>query len=101
MSIRHTQYRHGRLVQVSGVIDETFDLRSAQEESSVVVFDLDEMTRVTSFGVREWMVGLKSLTADYYCFARCRPSIGLSTRARATLRSATAFVNHTGVMRVA
>jgi hypothetical protein len=41
----------------------------------VVVFDLDQLVRISSFGVSQWVLALEGLTADYYCFVRLRPSI--------------------------
>jgi hypothetical protein len=41
----------------------------------VLLFDMEEVRKVTSFGVREWLEGLKSLRAEYYGFARCRPAV--------------------------
>lgn len=43
--------------------------------SGTVVFDLEALLRITSFGVREWMAALRGLRADYYAFTRCRPAL--------------------------
>ncbi len=43
--------------------------------TGAVVFDLNDVHRVTSFGVREWISALRQLEADYYAFVRCHPAI--------------------------
>ncbi len=63
------------LVRIFGTIDETFDGEELAGLQRTVVFDMDAVTRVTSYGVREWINALKALDADYYCFIRCRPSL--------------------------
>ena len=64
------------LVEVAGTLNENIrgeDLVKGLR--GTVVFDLDGVLRVTSFGVREWMTALLALRAEYYCFIRCRPSV--------------------------
>jgi hypothetical protein len=41
----------------------------------VVVFDLDKLMRVCSFGVRLWMHVIRDLKADYWAVVRCRAAI--------------------------
>ncbi len=75
-SIRTWESSAGVFVQICGVIDESFDLSSMFGRwHGCIVFDLSEVERVTSFGVREWMRALDSLRVDYYCFVRCSPSV--------------------------
>ena len=65
-------------VTLSGTIDERLGkdaFASLKGRSSMVVVDLDGVTRVTSFGVREWMAIIKELPTEKYWFIRCRPSI--------------------------
>lgn len=66
----------GHLVTVTGVIDERFGrLSLADGLGGVVVVDLDQVLRITSFGVREWIRAVKAMAAEYCCFVKCRPSI--------------------------
>jgi tRNA A-37 threonylcarbamoyl transferase component Bud32 len=66
-----------RVVRISGEINEKFDPRWITQgpAASVVVFDLDQLVRISSFGVSQWVLALEGLTADYYCFVRVRPAI--------------------------
>jgi DNA-directed RNA polymerase subunit RPC12/RpoP len=65
----------GRLVKLSGVIDETFDrTKLAFGPSETIVFDLDNVRRITSYGVRDWMLAMAELTGSTY-FVRCRPAL--------------------------
>jgi serine/threonine protein kinase len=67
----------GSIVTLTGEIDEHFDHRKfiAAVGGGSVVMDLDQVRRITSYGVREWLRALRDLDADYYCFIRCRPAI--------------------------
>jgi hypothetical protein len=66
----------GSIVRISGAIDTHFERRKLFEElRGVVVFDLDKVHRITSYGVREWLKGLGELNVDYYCFVGCRPAV--------------------------
>ncbi|MBI3180584.1 MAG: protein kinase [Myxococcales bacterium] len=66
----------GRLVKLSGDIDERFDRKQlAVGPLGVLVLDLDGVNRITSYGVRNWLEVVGGLSADYYCFSRCRPQI--------------------------
>jgi tRNA A-37 threonylcarbamoyl transferase component Bud32 len=74
--VERVQARGGVLLRLRGVIDE----RMNGEElvaglDGAVVFDLDGVLRITSFGVREWLLALRALRADYYCFVKCRPML--------------------------
>jgi hypothetical protein len=65
------------VVRFVGAFDDTFarqDFAPLATER-VLLFDMEEVRKVTSFGVREWLEGLKSLRAEYYGFARCRPAV--------------------------
>ena len=67
---------NGWLVRIAGTVDENFDGRRTFDGlSNTVVFDLDGVDRITSFGVREWIESLQRVNAEYYAFIRCRPSI--------------------------
>jgi serine/threonine protein kinase len=65
-----------RLLRLAGVIDEKFDreglLRRAQGTPALVL-DLDGITRITSFGVREWIRCLDELSNETYYFIQARP----------------------------
>ncbi len=65
---------HGKMVRISGVIDDDFDLELAGEQE-VVVFDLSGVTRITSFGVKEWRERLGPIEAQYLGFVCCRPAL--------------------------
>jgi serine/threonine protein kinase len=67
------------LVKLAGVIDEAFDRsalgRLVERCTDPIVFDLDGVKRITSFGVREWIEALKALPVEQYYFIRCRPAL--------------------------
>jgi serine/threonine-protein kinase len=73
-----SQRTGARLVRLNGILDENFDrnamLQALAGSTDPVVFDLDGVRRITSFGVREWILALQSLPTDYYFFIHCRPS---------------------------
>ncbi len=66
-----------RVVRIAGEINERFDPRAIIQgpAASIVVFDLDQLVRISSFGLSQWVLALEGLTADYYCFVRVRPAI--------------------------
>jgi hypothetical protein len=65
----------GWLVRLTGIIDETFDkTKLAFGAQDTVVFDLDGVRRITSYGIREWIAAIGALQASYY-FIRCRPAV--------------------------
>jgi serine/threonine protein kinase len=72
-----SQRTGARLVRLGGVLDEHFDraalLQALAGSSDPVVFDLDGIRRITSFGVREWILALQSLPTEFYYFIHCRP----------------------------
>ncbi len=68
----------GVLVRLAGRIDETFDaerLVALTQGARVVVFDLDRVRGMTSYGIREWMTALSLVGAPYYGYVRCRPAV--------------------------
>lgn len=66
----------GTLIRLEGVIDETLDRSQLIEGlGKTVIFDLDGVKRITSYGVREWMALLSGLAADYLGFIHCRPAM--------------------------
>src|SRR4051812_22516477 len=66
----------GTLIKLSGTIDERFNRAELVDAGrGLVVLDLDEVTRITSYGVREWMRALGDLDAHYIGLVRCRPAI--------------------------
>jgi DNA-binding NtrC family response regulator len=63
-------------VRLEGAITERAELRSCfQSLSGAVVLDLQRVTKITSFGVREWISALVELWKCQYAFVRCPPSI--------------------------
>ncbi len=66
----------GTLVRLEGTIDESTDSQAlVPGAAEVVVYDLDAVKRITSYGVLQWVKALKELRARYYGFMRCRPCI--------------------------
>lgn len=75
LTIKHSRASGGVLVRLSGRIDETFDKASFLAGlEGVVIIDLDRVTQVTSFGVREWINALQQLGGLVF-FVRCRPAL--------------------------
>lgn len=63
-------------MRLAGTIDESADAQGLLPSGAdVVVFDLDGVRRITSYGVLQWVKALKDLRSRYYAFMRCRPSI--------------------------
>jgi hypothetical protein len=63
-------------MRLAGTVDESADSQSLLPSGAdVVVFDLDGVRRITSYGVLQWVKALKDLRSRYYAFMRCRPSI--------------------------
>jgi serine/threonine protein kinase len=44
-------------------------------DHEIVLFDLDGVERITSFGVREWRTTLSQLRSQYLGFVHCHPSL--------------------------
>ncbi len=74
-SIQIIDHPNGKAALIHGVIDGTFDLRPLMGEHEIVLFDLEGVARITSFGVREWRTTLSELKARYVCFVNCHPSL--------------------------
>ncbi len=66
---------NGKIVQIEGVIDGTFDLRPLIGEHEIIVFDLSGVSRITSFGVREWRTTLSHVHARSICYVSCHASV--------------------------
>lgn len=60
---------------MEGVLDETLNRRELQGLSGAVIFDFEKVSRVTSFGVREWVLAQAELQAEYYGFINCHPQV--------------------------
>jgi serine/threonine protein kinase len=72
----HLPAAGGTIVRLGGTIDEKFNSALVFSGlSDAVVFDLKNVKRITSFGVREWVRGLGGLKDSTYFFLKCRPSI--------------------------
>src|SRR5207245_1753613 len=66
----------GTVVRVSGTVDETFDrVAFVSGLTGSVILDMDGVLRITSFGVREWILAMRTLPADYLGFVNVRPAI--------------------------
>src|SRR5688572_19764647 len=76
LQIREVVAGAGSIVSLGGTLREETALSARLPSlTGTVIFDLDKLERITSFGVREWLAGFKSLRADYYAFVRCRPAL--------------------------
>ncbi len=76
LAIERRAFHGGTLVVLRGEIDDSLDVGAlAGGLTGAVVFDLDEVRRITSYGVREWMRALKQLTAAYVGFINVRPAL--------------------------
>lgn len=66
----------GTVLRFSGTIDEEFDRKTYfQGLQGTLVFDLDKVTQITSFGVREWVTALRDLNSLEVVFIRARPAL--------------------------
>ncbi len=63
------------LVTLSGTIGAGFPRDKLDHLQGAVVLDLDGVTRVTSYGVPEWIAALESIDASFLGLIRCRPAI--------------------------
>jgi eukaryotic-like serine/threonine-protein kinase len=76
LKIEHVRVHGGCLIRLSGVVDETLDKELfLSKVEGVVVIDLDGVTRITSYGVREWLSALQQLKATWLGFVKCRPAM--------------------------
>jgi len=76
LNVTTTTIDAGFLVRIEGTIDESTDAQALLPSGAdVVVYDLDGVKRITSYGVLQWVKALKELRARYYGFMRCRPCI--------------------------
>lgn len=76
LAISRRGVRGGCLISLSGPIDESLDQTEViAGASGVVIFDLDGVDQITSYGVRKWREMLPALSADYVGFIRCRPQM--------------------------
>lgn len=63
------------LVKMSGTIAANFPRDQLRHLSGAVVLDLEGVTRVTSYGVAEWIKSLGSLERSFLGLIRCRPAV--------------------------
>ncbi len=76
LKIEHQPSAFGTLIRLTGTVDELFDTaKFAEGVSGVVAIDLSGVTRVTSFGVRQWVAAISSLHAPYIGIVNCRPAV--------------------------
>src|SRR5689334_772152 len=74
LRISSTPKNGGVVVRLEGAITERADLRRHFESlSGAIVFDLKEVSKITSFGVREWISALGELWQCHYAFIRVPP----------------------------
>lgn len=75
LEIKVEQHPGGWLLALTGVIDETFKRGQLVEgRQGVLVLDLDNVRRITSYGVREWVLAMSEVQGHCF-FIRCRPAI--------------------------
>ncbi len=65
----------GQRLALGGEIDQDLDLADDLERPGVTVLDLDDVKRVTSFGVREWIRAVSGPVAGSLFLVNCRPAI--------------------------
>jgi serine/threonine protein kinase len=66
------------IVAIEGAIDETFErgqVLAQAGSSECVVFDLNDVYRLSSFGIPEWLEVMTAIPASYYAFIRARPVV--------------------------
>lgn len=64
------------VLQLSGEITDRIDAAPIVElGAEYLVFDLEGVDRITSYGIREWIKLLGALEVEYYCFVRCPPPL--------------------------
>lgn len=64
----------GVLLKLAGRIDETMTADQLQSTAAITVIDLDGVSLITSFGVREWLRSVE-LCRGYLGFVNCRPAL--------------------------
>jgi eukaryotic-like serine/threonine-protein kinase len=75
LEIRAEQHPGGWLLALTGVIDETFKRSQLFDgRQGVLVLDLDNVRRITSYGVREWVLAMSEVQGHCF-FIRCRPAV--------------------------
>jgi DNA-binding NtrC family response regulator/anti-anti-sigma regulatory factor len=68
--------RGGYLIRLAGEINEHADLSEPLRGlTGTLVLDLDKITRVTSFGVVQWMRAMEQLGSTYCVFIKCRTAM--------------------------
>src|SRR6185369_1584831 len=76
LKLEHARGDGGSVIRLHGVINESFDkARFVRAVDEVTVVDMDGVTQVTSFGVREWKLALENAPFSYLGFIRCRPAV--------------------------
>ncbi len=65
----------GTLVHIAGELDASFQRADLRDLAGLVVFDLDGVRRITSFGVREWVSAMGALDVEHACIIHARPAI--------------------------
>jgi eukaryotic-like serine/threonine-protein kinase len=75
-TIARKQVKGGWLVSITGAIDESFKTSDlGTDVGGIVVIDLGGVTRITSFGVRNWTESLRALKAKELFFINCSPTM--------------------------
>lgn len=70
-----TRGEGGALVRLAGTIEADFNPEQIASVTGCLVLDLDGVTRITSFGVREWIRFLKTCAAEHIYFVNARPGM--------------------------
>ncbi len=66
----------GIVIALTGAVDEhSAPDRIVPRTAPHVLFDLNGIERVTSYGVIHWLAAMKLLDGRQYAFARCRPTM--------------------------
>jgi hypothetical protein len=73
LKLSKTRVGSATVLHVGGTLDETFDPAMISDLSGCVLIDFDQITRVTSFGVRGWTRAMRQLAVDYLAFINVRP----------------------------
>ena len=77
LKVTTTASAGGRVIRLAGVINQSLDgsQMSGPSGGGVVLLDLEEVKRITSYGVREWIRALKELPKEYLGFVKVRPAL--------------------------
>jgi predicted nucleic-acid-binding Zn-ribbon protein len=69
----YSQLGDGFLIKLQGNINESLQLTIPGD--GPLIFDLDNVHRITSFGVKTWLSALQAIQKNEYFFVNCRPAM--------------------------